>query len=220
MERIKGERLYYINAFGWITENAYGNSKGTLKQTDEKRDSLFLPDKELVLKNKIANYGRFDKASQITCLTAGLALNALGLEQDGQKHRFGLIGFGHEGSVETDVRYFQDFLEFKETGGRSNLFIYTLATSALSEASIYFGLMGPLFYLGNPTHAFDEAVLTACLILDNGEADQMIVGTAENPSLFLVLGHQTARSIAPVDKMDFRLSLPLILQQLQTFQAS
>lgn len=212
--------MYYINSFGWITENAFGHSKGTLKQTDEKRDTLFLPDKELVFKNKIANYGRFDKASQVTCLTVGLALNALGLQQDGQKHRIGLIGFGTEGSLETDIRYFQDFLEFKETGGRSNLFIYTLATSALAEASIYFGLMGPLFYLGNPAHSFDEAVLSASVILDDAEADQIIVGTAENPALFLVLGHQTARSIVSVDKVDFRRSVPFVLQQLQAFQAS
>ena len=220
MERIKGGHLYHINAFGWITEKAYGNSKGTLKQSDQKQEGLFLPDKDLVLKNKIANYGRFDRASQVTCLTVGLALNGLGLQQDGQKHRIGLIGFGSEGCLETDVRYFQDFLEFKETGGRSNLFIYTLASSALAEASIYFGLMGPLFHLDKPSHSFEEALLAAAVILDDGGADQMIVGTSENPALFLVLGNQTARSIVPVDKVDFSLSLPLVLQQLQAFQAS
>lgn len=220
MERIKGEGLYYINAFGWITENAYGNSKGTLKQTDQKQEVLFLPDKDLILKNKITNYGRFDRASQVTCLTVGLALNGLGLQQDGQKHRIGLIGFGQEGSMETDIRYFQDFLKFKETGGRSNLFIYTLATSALAEASIYFGLIGPLFYLDKPAYSFEEAALAASLILDDGGADQMIVGTAENPALFLVLGNETARSITSLDKVDFKLSPPLLLQQLQAFQAS
>ncbi len=220
MERIKGDHLYYINDFGWITEKAYGNSRGTLKQRDQNQEGLFLPEKELVLKNKIANYGRFDRASQVTCLTVGLALNGLGLQQDGQKHRIGLIGFGAEGSLETDVRYFQDFLDFKETGGRSNIFIYTLATSALAEAAIYFGLMGPLFHLDHPTHSFEEAVLAATAILDDGGSDQMIVGTAENPALFLVLGTQTARSLAPLDKIDLSLSIPLVLLQLQSFTAS
>ena len=216
----KGGHVYYINAFGWITEKAYGNSKGTLKRADQGHQGLFLPEKDLILKNKIPNYGRFDRASQITCLTVGLALNDLGLEQDGQKHRIGLIGFGREGSQETDIRYFRDFLEFRETGGRSNLFIYTLATSALSEASIYFGLIGPLFYLDKPSNPLEEALMAAALILDDGGADQMIIGTPENPALFIVLGHQTARSIVPADKLDFSLSLPLVLQQLQTFHSS
>ena len=212
--------MYYINAFGWITENACGNSRGMLKKTEEKHEGLFLPDKDLVLKNKIANYNRFDKASQVTCLTIGLALNALGLQQDGQKHRIGLIGLGQCASEETDCRYFKDFLDFNETGGRSNLFIYTLATTPLAEASIYFGLMGPLFYLTHSPYPFEEALLSATSILDDNEADQMVVGTSENPALFLVLGHQTAGSLMPADKMDFRQPLPLVLRQLQTFQTS
>ena len=212
--------MYYINAFGWITEKAYGNSRDTLKQTEEKQSGLFLPDKDLVLKNKIPNYGRFDRASQTACLAAGLALNDLGLHQDGQKHRIGLIGFGQEGSLETDTRYFQDFLQFGETGGRSNLFIYTLATSALAEASIYFGLIGPLFYLEKPDHSFEEVVQASVNILDDGGADQMMVGTFENPALFLVIGNETTKSLAPLDKVHFSLSIPLVLQQLLTLHSS
>ena len=95
-----------------------------------------------------------------------------------------------------------------------------MATTPLAEASIYFGLMGPLFYLTHSPYPFEEALLSATSILDDNEADQMVVGTSENPALFLVLGHQTAGSLMPADKMDFRQPLPLVLRQLQTFQTS
>lgn len=69
--------------------------------------------------------------------------------------------------MSSDLKYYRDFLEFGGTAGRANLFLYTLPTSPLGEASVHFGLTGPLAFIsepGRPLGALLDAVSDSCEI--------------------------------------------------------
>ena len=70
-----------------------------------------------------------------------------------------------EGSLQSDLEYFRDYLEGGRTLSRGNLFIYTLPSSPLGEAAIHFGLLGPLLYAASEGNA-----LTAVLDTRSGDA--------------------------------------------------
>lgn len=58
----------------------------------------------------------------------------------------GIIGLGNYGSITMDIKYYEDYIKYGKTNGRSNLFIQTLPTSSLAEAAIHFNFTGPLIY--------------------------------------------------------------------------
>ena len=154
--------MIHLNAFSWMSPVSFGNSHRIVSQTDNlSSGTLWMPEKDSVLKNKVPNWGRFDEMTRRACLGTALALEDLGLAQDTQKHRIGLIAFGDKGSNDTDRNYFLDFLDHGESTGRSHLFIYTLPTSPFAEVAIYFGLMGPVFYLCRKENPLQETLQSA-----------------------------------------------------------
>ncbi len=94
------------------------------------------------------NFGRLDSVSRMTCYAVALALKDAGIKYSlNRKQDIGIIGTNTSGSLQSDINYFKDYLDSGRTLSRGNLFIYTLPTSPLAEAAIYFGLQGPLLYM-------------------------------------------------------------------------
>ena len=210
--------MIYLNAFSWMTPSSYGNSHQAFKSPEESRESLYMPERDSILINKVPNWGRFDDNTRKACLGAGLALKDLGLAQDSQKHKIGLIAFGEKGSNNTDRDYFLDFLDHGESTGRSHLFIYTLPTSPFAEAAIYFGLMGPIYYLSGRDSILQESLQSAARMILSANADQMIVGTVEKDSLFMVLGPRTQNSLCALKDLPNSSSSSEMIRELQKIQ--
>ncbi len=126
------------------------------------------------------NFGRLDPVSRMAGYAVALALKDAGIEYSQErKLDMGIIGTNASGSLDSDVRYFRDYLESGRTISRGNLFIYTLPSSPLGEAAIHFGLQGPLFYMtgtGDPLKLIMDAAAET-MLLDNVPA--MLAGVFE-----------------------------------------
>lgn len=101
---------------------------------------------EILIEQKILSalpkeYGRFTAdARKILC--------ALAKALQGKRGNIGIIFVNDTYCVEDNFKYYKDFIDAGAKLGRANLFVYTLPTTPIAEAAIYFGLTGPLFYLG------------------------------------------------------------------------
>ncbi len=148
-----------------------------------------LPDKKDVFPYPFENFGRLDATSKMTCYAVGLALKDAGLSYPlNQKQLIGIAATSKLGCLGADVNYFKDYLDNGRTLGRGNLFIYTLPSSPLSEAAIYFGLQGPLFYMAKPERSLAALTALAAEMICLDEASVMLVGiTGEEAAVFWVL---------------------------------
>jgi 3-oxoacyl-(acyl-carrier-protein) synthase len=127
--------------------------------------------------------------SRMTVSAVALALQDAGMEYSpASKQDIGIIGTSCEGSLKSDVDYFRDFIENGRTLSRANLFIYTLPSSALGEAAIHFGLIGPLLYATGVDDSLAELLDMATEIVVAREAGRMLVGKiVEEEALYFVI---------------------------------
>jgi 3-oxoacyl-(acyl-carrier-protein) synthase len=136
------------------------------------------------------HYGRFDRASRLVCHALQLALADAGYgAARSLPEGSGLIGTGDMGTLAANQTYYSDYVRHGKLLGRSNLFLYTLPTSALAEAAIFWRLRGPLLHLGGGTehdaHAFTiaEDLLSAggapCVLVCVATADSAVVTVLE-----------------------------------------
>jgi 3-oxoacyl-(acyl-carrier-protein) synthase len=144
--------------------------------------------KERVFSRPFKNFGRLDEVSRTTASAVGLALRDAGLEcSPERKQDIGIVGTNALGSLGADADYFRDYLDSGRTLSRGNLFIYTLPSSAVGEAAIHFGFLGPALYAsggGGLLTAFDAA----CEMIDSGQAAVMLAGEADRgEALFFVI---------------------------------
>lgn len=146
-------------------------------QTDFKDKALL---KKKILAYPFRNFGRLDNTSRMTCYAVALALKDAGIKHSlNQKHDIGIIGTNTSGSLQSDIDYFKDYLDSGRTLGRGNLFIYTIPTSPLAEAAIYFGLQGPLLYMAFSRHGTAEFLRDAGNIIVYGETSAMLAVKAD-----------------------------------------
>jgi hypothetical protein len=123
------------------------------------------------------NYGRFDLPTRLVCHAVHLALQDAGFAADRPcPDGSGLIGTGDVGTLAANLAYYRDFCDHGKVLGRSNLFIYTLPTSALAEAAIHFRLNGPLLFLASgPDGDLSPAFRAAGDFLAGGAVPCMLV---------------------------------------------
>ncbi|MBI3377221.1 MAG: hypothetical protein HY035_02300 [Nitrospirae bacterium] len=123
------------------------------------------------------NFGRLDNVSKMVCYAAALALKDAGdsYSSDNKKD-MGIIGTNTDGSLESDIDYFKDYLVSGRKLSRGNLFIYTLPTSPLAEAAIHFGLQGPLFYMTSGHETLPLVIRTAEDMLLLKESQSVVAG--------------------------------------------
>jgi len=173
--------MIYIGGLGWINRQGYGCVKSSLKHTGT-------PKKEEIFLHPFDNFGRLDPVSKMTAYAVALALKDAGITYPlSRKQDIGIIGTNAAGCINSDIRYFKDYLDSGRTLSRGNLFIYTLPSSPLSEAAIHFGLQGPLFYAAGTGMA--ETLNIAAGVIRSGEAVIMLAGMAEeDTAAYFVLG--------------------------------
>ena len=144
--------MIIISGIGWITKKKYGCVNKTIHRdyTDIKSLHSKLQNESIFL-YPVKNFGRFDTMSKMACCAGALALHDAGIRySEKRKQDIGIIGTNTGGCLESNLNYFRDYVQTGRKLARGNLFIYTLPSSPLAEASIHFGFQGPLLYIMFP----------------------------------------------------------------------
>lgn len=134
-----------IKSIGWSLEHCTGGYSHMMR--DIVRTSQ--PHKDKIFEKTFKNFGRLDSTSKAVCSAISFTLKTVKLYPLEDKQRISLFYSDDLGSLEADKKYFNDFLSYGEIAGRANLFLYTLPSSPLGEASVHFGLTGSISYITN-----------------------------------------------------------------------
>ncbi len=172
-----------VTGIGWLTLKEYGCLISKVNESHEGFDSLYSSFKRKSLFSyPVKNFSRFDTISKTTCFCAALALKDAGISYSAdQKKDIGILGANESGCFESNIIYFKDYIESGRILARGNLFIYTLPSIPLAEASIHFGLSGPLLHL-----FFNEKRIPSLLSF---AGDSITEG--ETPSILAVSAEET-----------------------------
>jgi 3-oxoacyl-[acyl-carrier-protein] synthase II len=182
-----------IHGIGWIRKEEYGCiMKGKRLSYTDGKPANALSGKD-IFPYPFKNFGRLDLLSKMTCRAVALALDDAGTGYSPEKKQdIGIIGTNADGSLQSDVQYFKDYLESGRTLSRANLFIYTLPSSPLGEAAIYFGLQGPVLYATGGDKSLAAITAMAADMTFHNEVSAMLVGTAgEDEAVFFVVMKKT-----------------------------
>ncbi|NVN97883.1 MAG: hypothetical protein HXX17_01065 [Geobacteraceae bacterium] len=179
-----------VIAAGWVTSHGYGTLKSREEQVFAEGETIYSAAKSSIFTRPVRNFGRLDRLSRITLATVALALKDAGIEASPEKKvDVGIIGTNSTGSLETDCDFFRDYLDNGRKLARANLFIYTLPSSPLGEASIHFGLKGALLYTAYGEDPLKSLLSTSALMIEAGEAGMMLAGmTSGDEGLYFLLG--------------------------------
>lgn len=178
-----------VSGIGWLTKTEYGTVRSGIHHHFAQGEGLHSLAKLGIFSQPFRNFGRLDVMSRMTVSAVALALQDAGLEYSlAGKQDIGILGTSCEGSLKSDVDYFRDFIENGRTLSRANLFIYTLPSSALGEAAIHFGLIGPLLYATGVNDSLAALLDMATEIIVAREAGRMLVGKiVGEDALYLVI---------------------------------
>jgi hypothetical protein len=116
--------------------------------------------------SEFKNLGRLDPVSRAVSIVLALLLRDAGVYPSDSRLDIPVMLSSDSGFIQSDLDYFQDFVDYGETAGRANLFVYTLPTSPLADASVHFGLTGGIMYV-------ESAGLSAWNSLLNALADKI-----------------------------------------------
>jgi len=178
-----------LKGIGWLTKEGYGCIRSGLRQRFEPGETAHMLLKKGIFSHPFKNFGRLDTLSRMTAYAVALALQDAGIEyMPGKKQDIGIIGTNSEGSLQSDLEYFEDYVNSGRTLSRGNLFIYTLPSSPVGESAIHFGLLGPLLYAAGEGNSLAPLLDNAVEMLLSGETPIVLVGTAEeHEGLYFVL---------------------------------
>lgn len=172
-----------ITGIGYITEQTFGGLRQGVSQSCEGVQDAYAQLKNIgVLSGKVKNFGRFDDLSKRVLLASALALRDGCIEYPlAEDHECGIIFGNSNGSLESNLEYFDDYISNGRMLARGNLFVYTLPSSGIGEAAIYYGLRGPLLYLSNLDPAAVALTQASDMIADNEAATMLVLveGTQE-----------------------------------------
>jgi hypothetical protein len=179
-----------VTGIGWLTRKEYGCLISRVNEPYESFDTLYSDFKhKSYFSCSVKNFGRFDAISKMTCFSAALALKDAGISYSVEnKQNIGIFGANEAGCIDSNINYFQDYIESGRILARGNLFIYTLPSIPLAEASIHFGLSGPLLHL-----FFNEKKISSLLsfagksIMEGETPSILAVCAEENDAICFVL---------------------------------
>ena len=173
--------MIVVGGAGYVVNKRHGNvARGRCGDFDNSRSLYTHLLAEQILSSPIKNVGRFDAATRVCCFTGALALDDAGISySEKEKLDVGVLGTSVEGSLRANSEYFKDYVDCGRTLARGNLFIYTLPSSPLAEASIYFGLQGPLLYMMFPERRVEYLLRNAAEMIINSEASAMLAFYAD-----------------------------------------
>jgi 3-oxoacyl-[acyl-carrier-protein] synthase II len=183
-----------IRGIGWLTPEGFGCIRNGLRHVYESGEYLRALPKKDIFSHPFKNFGRLDAVSRMTAYAVSLALQDAGIEYSPlRKQDIGIVGTNAEGSLRADLEYFRDYLKSGRTLSRGNLFIYTLPSSAIGEAAIHFGLLGPALYAAGTGNSLTSALELAAEMIEAGQTPAVLAGKAEPDEavFFLMQGDYT-----------------------------
>lgn len=178
-----------ICGIGWLSRAGYGAIASGRNHNFAHGESLQTTPRNLFFERPVKNFGRFDDVSRLTLIAVSLALQDAAISAaPASKLDMGIIGTSRDGSLQTDLDYFRDYIDNGRTLSRANLFIYTLPSSPLGEAAIHFGLTGPLLYCSALQNPLARSLQLAAGEIASGGAGRMLAGeVARDEGLYFVL---------------------------------
>lgn len=117
------------------------------------------------------------------------------------KSEIGLLGVGLEPTREVNFEYFRDYVAAGRSLARGNLFVYTLPTAALAEASIACGLAGPSWFMQAERQPFAALLQAAGQELRSGRAQAILalwLSTAGAAGVRLDRGQRDSEDVAGI----------------------
>ncbi|MBA3016669.1 MAG: hypothetical protein KJ550_04710 [Proteobacteria bacterium] len=182
--------MIIIRGIGWIKPTEYGSILKKLQGNYNELKSLHSRLlQESVLRYPIKNFGRFDDSSKMTCCSIALALNDAGITySNSTKNDIGVLGTNDNGCIKSNLSYFKDYVASGRIMARGNLFIYTLPSTPMAEAAIYFGFQGPLLYVKFQVNQIPSMLRFAGKMILREETSKMIaVEASEEKAVCFVL---------------------------------
>jgi hypothetical protein len=179
-----------VSGIGWITRTEYGCVRRRLRKPysemtslrgDLQADSLF--------SYPVKGFGKFDRVSQMSCCVAALAFHDAEISYaEGAKQDMGILGTNADGCLQSNLDYFNDFVENGRILGRANHFVYTLPSIPMSQAAIHFKCQGPLLYVRFPNAPVASLLRQADRIILRGESAAMlaVMANEEDAQSFMV----------------------------------
>lgn len=209
-----------IKSIGWCLDNSIGGIPGKIIPVSAQSK----PEKSDIFAKPFKNFGRLDNMSKAVCTAVSFTLKGNNLYPIEKKQPISLYFNNKKGSTDSDKAYFEDFVEFGELSGRANLFLYTLPTSPLGEASVHFGLTGEIAYFAvkeNPLQCLMEVAEDACEFRKTNSEKLLLIGlgnmekdTAE--TIFLLVsdsGNSIAESATLFNEISDFQSLKKFIQE-------
>jgi hypothetical protein len=194
-----------ITGIGWLTRREYGCVRRRLRKPypDVKSLRSTLQD-ESVFSYPVKGFGKYDRASQTTCCVAALALYDAEMSySESQKQDIGILGTNADGCLQSNLDFFNDFVENGRTLGRANLFVYTLPSIPVAEAAIYFKCQGPLLYMTFPEKPIASLLRQADRMILRGESTAMLaVMAGEEDGQCFVLRRASDVSGEPISTVE------------------
>lgn len=164
-----------VSGTGWVNGSRAGGMRGAFRRTLDARTAGAAWTEGGAFAYPVRHFGRMNAASRRACIACALALRDAGLaEAEGHPLAIGLVGGNPDGSFHENRAYFEDYVAAGRSLARGNLFVYTLPTSPLAEASIHCGLRGPVLYVGLPGARAPALLRMAADLLTGGEAARML----------------------------------------------
>lgn len=184
-----------VLGIGWLTRAGYGCIRRGLRQAYGSGEGAHSLSKKGILLHPVKNFGRLDATSRMTVYAVALALQDAGIDYSpAKKQDIGIIGTNDEGSLQSDIEYFRDYVGSGRTLSRGNLFIYTLPSSAVGEAAIHFGLQGPLLYTADERDSLAPVLDTAAEMILDSETPVMLAGKVrDDEAVYFVLAGDAGR---------------------------
>ncbi|MBN2591442.1 MAG: hypothetical protein JXA96_16370 [Sedimentisphaerales bacterium] len=165
-----------ILGLGWLNDQCYGQGRNRSQVDYANRVSLErLGFEDNLFRETIKNFGRFEALTQKLFIATTLALRDAGLTNSEQLHEIGLLAINKTGCIASNQRFFQDYLDGGRKLSRANLFIYTLPSSPIAEAAIYFGFRGPLLYIDAMDESMNSEIQTVENLLQTAQAKFVLI---------------------------------------------
>ncbi|MCP4450381.1 MAG: beta-ketoacyl synthase [Planctomycetes bacterium] len=164
-----------VLGMGWVTPAGLGSNQAE-EAFQWGRGSLPPLRSRQFLNRPHKRFGRFDTYTRAGFGAIALALRSAGLQEWQEKRPIGLVVGTHHGCLDTDVAYFETAAQDGGAMASPNLFAYTLPNCMLGEASIQFGLTGPILVTNQSGDACMDGIHMALDLIEGDFCDTVVAG--------------------------------------------
>lgn len=171
---------YQVMGIGWVTPAGYGQ-RAEVQHFSMVSGALPKLDQHDFFGMELPRFGRLDAYTRLGLAAIALALKDAKLDAWEEKRPIGLVSSSETGCLETDAQYFHTVLSEEGRFSSPNLFAYTLPNCMLGEASICFGLTGPVFVVQEARHDLLAGLRAGLGMLAADLCDTVAAGVCNAP---------------------------------------